>query len=97
MDEIPKEDLQAASEGVKAIAHEIRLAVLCHLLDGPMTVSELLAATAAEQTNLSKHLSKMRMLGLVETRKQGNFIQYRITNPAWEDVIDALKKIYCNN
>jgi len=97
MNEIPKENIQAASDGLKAIAHEIRLTVLCHLLNGPKTVSELLEATGAEQTNLSKHLSKMRMLGLLETRKQGNFIQYRIANPAWEEVINALKKIYCPN
>ncbi|MBL1259034.1 MAG: winged helix-turn-helix transcriptional regulator [Thiotrichaceae bacterium] len=95
MNPIPKENILAASEGLKAIAHEIRLTVLCHLLQAPMTVSELLEATGAEQTNLSKHLSKMRLLGLVETEKQGNFIQYRIANPEWGDVINALKKIYC--
>jgi len=95
MNQIAKEDVLAASEGLKAIAHEIRLTVLCHLLQGPMTVSELLKATGTEQTNLSKHLSKMRMLGLVETKKQGNFVQYRIANPYWGEVITALKKIYC--
>ncbi len=95
MKQIPKENVQAASEGLKAIAHELRLSVLCLLLDGPMTVSALLEATGAEQTNLSKHLSKMRMMGLLETEKQGNFIQYRIANQHWGDVIHALKKIYC--
>jgi len=95
MNQIPKENVQAASEGLKAISHEIRLTVLCHLLQGPMTVSELLEATGAEQTNLSKHLSKMRMLGLLETKKQGNFVQYSIANPAWGEVVQALKKIYC--
>jgi len=95
MNQIPKENVLAASEGLKAVAHEIRLSVLCLLLNGPMTVSELLEATGAEQTNLSKHLSKMRLLGLLETEKQGNFIQYRIANPDWGDVITALKKIYC--
>jgi len=95
MNQIPKENVMAASEGLKAIAHELRLTVLCLLLNGPMTVSELLEATGAEQTNLSKHLSKMRMIGLLETRKQGNFVQYRIANSAWGDVILSLKKIYC--
>ncbi|MCF6325413.1 MAG: metalloregulator ArsR/SmtB family transcription factor [Gammaproteobacteria bacterium] len=95
MNQIPRENVLAASEGLKAIAHEIRLTVLCHLLQGPMTVSELLKATGTEQTNLSKHLSKMRLLGLVETEKQGNFVQYRIANPHWGEVINALKTIYC--
>lgn len=95
MDAITQENIQAASEGLKGIANEIRLTVLCHLLEGPMTVSELLEVTGAEQTNLSKHLSKMRALGLLESRKQGIFIQYRIANPAWKDVIGALKNIYC--
>jgi len=95
MNQIPKENVRAASEGLKAIAHELRLTVLCLLLSGPMTVSELLEATGAEQTNLSKHLSRMRMLGLLEAKKQGNFVQYRIANPAWGNVIMSLKEIYC--
>jgi len=97
MGDITKENIQAASEGLKGVANEIRLTVLCHLLDGPMTVSELLEITGAEQTNLSKHLSKMRALGLLESRKQGVFIQYRIINPAWKGVIGALKNIYCSD
>lgn len=60
-----------------------------------MTVGELQKATGAEQTNLSKHLSKMRLLGLLDTKKQGNFVQYSIANPNWGEVIMALKKIYC--
>lgn len=93
--DIPKENLAAATEGLRAIANEIRLTVLCSLIERPMTVTELLEVTGAEQTNLSKHLSKMRMLGVLERTKRGNFIEYSIANPAWSNVIMALKEIYC--
>lgn len=95
INEIPQENLIAATEGLKAIANEIRLTVLCSLLERPMTVTELLEITGAEQTNLSKHLSKMRMLGVLKRNKRGNFIEYGIANPAWSHVIAALKEIYC--
>jgi len=92
---IPGEKIRAASEGLRAIAHELRLAVLCYLLDGPMCVQELMEATGAAQSNLSQHLSKMRMLGLLETEKRGQHVYYRLANSRWSDVLKALQCIYC--
>jgi len=92
---IPREKISAASEGLRAIAHELRLAVLCYLLDGPMCVQELIKATGAAQSNLSQHLSKMRMLGLLETEKRGQRVYYQIANAKWMDVMKALQCIYC--
>jgi len=95
MQEIPEDKIQAATQGLQAIAHELRLAVLCLLLDGPKNVGELMAATGAAQSNLSQHLAKMRMLGLLETEKRGQKVYYRIAHSGFADVIQALKKIYC--
>jgi len=95
MQTIPEEKIQAASEGLRAIAHEIRLTVLCHLLDGPMCVHELMQATGAAQSNLSQHLAKMRMMGIVTNEKRGQQVFYRIANPAFGELVSALKNIYC--
>ncbi len=95
MQAIPADRIHAASEGLRAIAHDVRLSALCHLLDGPMCVSELMDATGAAQSNLSQHLAKMRMLGIVATEKRGQHVYYRIANPAFGDLIAALRKIYC--
>ncbi len=95
MQEIPEESIKDAAQGLRAIAHELRLAVLCHLLNGPMCVNELMDATGASQSNLSQHLSKMRMMGLLTNEKRGQQVYYHIANPAFGDIVHALKKVYC--
>ena len=93
--EIPEDRIKAASQGLRAIAHELRLTVLCLLLERPMCVHELIEATGAAQSNLSQHLSKMRMLGILENEKRGQEVIYRIANPDFGDLVHALKAIYC--
>ena len=95
MRELPEDKVKEASQGLRAIGHELRLSVLCLLLENPMCVHELMEATGAAQSNLSQHLSKMRMLGIVENEKRGQQVFYRISNPAWEGLVVALKQIYC--
>jgi len=95
MQEIPQDKIQAATQGLRAIAHELRLAVLCILLEGPKNVGELMAATGAAQSNLSQHLAKMRMLGLLESEKRAQQVYYRIAHPGYADLVLALKHIYC--
>ncbi|MDQ6992986.1 MAG: metalloregulator ArsR/SmtB family transcription factor [Mariprofundus sp.] len=95
MNNIPREKIIAASEGLRAIAHEVRLSVLCSLLSGPMCVHELMEATGAAQSNLSQHLAKMRLMGVICNEKRGQNVYYRIANPAFSDLVLALQKIYC--
>ncbi|MFQ5582078.1 MAG: ArsR/SmtB family transcription factor [Mariprofundaceae bacterium] len=95
MQQIPEEKIQAATQGLRAIAHELRLAVLCHLMDGPMCVHELVSLTGASQSNLSQHLSKMRMMGLLVNEKRGQEVYYRLADPAYGDLVHALQRIYC--
>ncbi|MDQ6954367.1 MAG: metalloregulator ArsR/SmtB family transcription factor [Mariprofundaceae bacterium] len=92
---IPKDKVRAASEGLRAIAHELRLSVLCHLLAEPMCVAELMEATGSSQSNLSQHLSKMRLMGILQNEKRGQQVYYHIANPAFAELVEALKKIYC--
>jgi ArsR family transcriptional regulator len=95
MQEIPKEKIATAAQGLRAIAHELRLSVLCHLMEGPMCVHELMQRTGASQSNLSQHLSKMRMMGLLLNEKRGQEVYYSLANPAYGDLVHALKYIYC--
>lgn len=95
MQEIPEANIKDAAQGLRAIAHELRLAVLCHLMNGPMCVHELMEVTGASQSNLSQHLSKMRMLGLLTNEKRGQQVFYQISNPAYGDIVQSLKQIYC--
>jgi len=95
MQAIPQEKIRTASEGLRAIAHELRLSVLCHLLNGPMCVAELMESTGASQSNLSQHLSKMRLMGILQNEKRGQQVYYHIANPAFAELVQVLKGIYC--
>jgi len=95
MQAIPQEKITTASEGLKAIAHEVRLSVLCHLMDGPLCVHDLIERTGTSQSNLSQHLSKMRLMGILENEKRGQQVFYRIAKPEFKDLLAALQKIYC--
>lgn len=95
MQTIPEEKIRSASEGLRAIAHEVRLSVLCHLMNGPLCVQDLMQATGASQSNLSQHLAKMRMMGLLSTQKSGQRVIYSISSPEIGGLLDALRKMYC--
>jgi len=95
MQAIPEEKIRSASEGLRAMAHELRLSVLCHLINGPLCVQDLMEATGASQSNLSQHLGKMRMLGLLQSEKQGQRVIYSIASPEIGGLLDALRRIYC--
>jgi len=95
MQAIPEEKIRAASEGLRAIAHELRLAILCHLMEGPLCVQELIEVTGATQSNLSQHLARMRLMGLLKTEKRGQRVYYRLADSKWSDVLKALQGIYC--
>ncbi len=95
MQTIPQDKIRTASEGLRAIAHELRLSVLCHLLQGPMCVAELMEATGASQSNLSQHLTKMRLMGIVSNEKRGQQVYYHMTDPKFSELVQVLKSIYC--
>jgi len=95
MQAIPEEKIRIASEGLRALAHEVRLAVLCHLMNGPLCVQDLMQATGASQSNLSQHLAKMRMMGLLNTQKDGQRVIYSIASPELGGLLEALRRIYC--
>jgi len=64
-------------------------------MNGPMCVNELIQATGTSQSNLSQHLAKMRMLGIIANEKRGQQVYYRITNPEFMGLVQVLKRVYC--
>jgi len=66
---------------------ESRIAILSELEDGPKRVSDVVAATALGQTNVSKHLACLWDCGLVERHRQGREVHYRLA----EGVVPLLR------
>ncbi len=95
MNDFNETELHRAVQGLRAITHELRLAILCHLMEGPLSVGEIIEKTGATQSNISQHLGKMHMLGLIQRERQGKQIYYRLADPKFIRIIEALKSVYC--
>lgn len=78
-----------------AMANTKRLLILCNLLDVERSVGELAEIVALEQSPLSQHLSKLRALGLVKTRRDGQSIRYSLASDNVRRVLETLYGIYC--
>lgn len=79
---------------LKSMAHPQRLFILCRLHQKECTVSELEVLTDASQPLISQHLQRMRREGLVDSRREGNFVYYSVNDDHVRVLIDALEKLY---
>ncbi|MFQ5470199.1 MAG: ArsR/SmtB family transcription factor [Gammaproteobacteria bacterium] len=95
MIEYPEEQLKETVQLLRAIAHELRLQIICHLADGPMNVSDLLSATGVSQPNLSQHLAKLRMLGILNCERRSQHVFYSLADPDIKRIVTTLKSVYC--
>ena len=66
---------------LKALSHEGRLMILCHLAAGERSVTELEGLLGQRQAAVSQQLARLRLEGLVATRRAGKAIHYRISDP----------------
>ncbi len=84
----------AAARMLKLLASEQRLLILCKLIEGESSVSDLAAHVGLAQSATSQHLAKMRAEGLVATRREAQTIFYRLDDPAAIRMLDTLCEIY---
>ena len=66
----------------KAIAHPIRLRLLAALRNGPLCVCQMTVVVKLAASTVSEHLSELRKAGLVVDRKEGRWVEYRISDGA---------------
>jgi len=84
-----------AANFLRALASEHRLMVLCTLLQGEMSVSELLKVIPLTQSALSQHLAVLRRERLVTTRRDGQTVFYGLKSGPAPSVIRVLYDNYC--
>ena len=79
---------------LKTLAHPQRLFILCTLVRGESTVSELRNECGASQSVISQHLTRMRREGIVQARRNGNFVHYRVADPKLSELIMNMERIF---
>lgn len=91
---IPK--AQEAAETVKALAHETRLLAVCFIGKSEKSVQELEAFLGTTQSNISQHLARLKGAGILQSRKEGKQVFYRLVSPQMFRLILSLQEIYCS-
>ena len=86
-----------ASNFLKAISHEGRLMILCHLVSGEKSVSELEALLSSRQAAVSQQLSRLRLEGLVESRREGKTIFYRLADDRPRKMLELVYELFCKD
>jgi len=89
------ESAREATDFLKALAHEGRLIILCRLVEGECTVGELEQMLAARQAAVSQQLSRLRLEGLVSTRREGKTVYYSIKDERVRQMIDVVYRLFC--
>lgn len=86
-----------ASNFLKAISHEGRLMILCHLVTGEKSVTELEDLLAARQAAVSQQLSRLRLEGLVIPRRDGKAIYYRLADDRPRRILEVVYELFCGD
>ena len=85
-------DLQALTDVYAALADQTRLRMLALLRDGEICVCHIHASLEVPQPTASRHLAYLRKAGLVDARRDGTWMHYRLSpigNPVIASVVDA--------
>lgn len=85
----------AAAAFLKALSHEGRLMILCHLSSGEKSVTELEQLLETRQAAVSQQLARLRLEGLVATRRDGKAIFYSIQDPRVLRTINLVYDMFC--
>jgi len=91
---ISDDSLDNAVKGLKAIAHPARLKILCFLQEKEATVNEIVEVTGMSQSAVSQHLSKMKAYNVLNDRRDGNRVFYRLSEKEYNQLVNALCLIY---
>jgi len=81
------------AEIAKAIAHPLRIAVVNFLKDGEQCVCDIAKHIDSERSNVSRHLSVMANAGLLEYRKEGLKVIYKLKTPCILDFFSCVSRV----
>ena len=72
----------------RTLGHPARVRILELLRDGEHSVGALQEALGLDSGGTSQHLAALRRIGLVESRKEGTSVFYRVADPRVLDLLD---------
>ena len=89
------EHIGTAARALKAIAHPLRLKILCVLGGGEECVQDIVEAVGTSQSNISQHLAILRDKGVLQTRKDANRVYYSVCDERTLQLIVLMREVFC--
>jgi DNA-binding transcriptional ArsR family regulator len=89
------EDINRAAESIKAMAHPLRLKILCLLGNQSVSVQEIVDVCGTTQSNISQHLAILRNKGILGCRKESNRVYYSIDDQRTLQLIQLMRDVFC--
>ena len=78
------------AEIAKAVSHPVRVAIIDFLKDGEQCVCDIAERVDSERSNVSRHLSVMVRAGVLECRKEGLKVIYKLKTPCILDFFSCV-------
>ncbi|MDH2918513.1 MAG: metalloregulator ArsR/SmtB family transcription factor [Sideroxydans sp.] len=89
------QDIEQAAQAIKAMAHPLRLKILCLLGNQELSVQDIVENVGTTQSNISQHLAILRDKEVLATRKEANFVYYRINDPRTLKLVGLMREVFC--
>jgi DNA-binding transcriptional ArsR family regulator len=89
------QDIEQAALAIKAMAHPLRLKILCLLGNQELSVQDIVENVGTTQSNISQHLAILRDKDVLATRKEANFVYYRINDPRTLKLVGLMREVFC--
>lgn len=90
-----KEQIEQAARAMKAIAHPLRLKILCVLGDTETSVQDIVDAVGTSQSNISQHLAILREKGILRSRKEANRVFYSVSDQRTLQLVVMMREVFC--
>ncbi len=90
-----QEHIEQAARALKAIAHPLRLKILCVVGEREACVQEIVDAVGTSQSNISQHLAILRDKEVLVARKDANRVYYRVGDERTLQLVGMMREVFC--
>ncbi|ALE86177.1 winged helix-turn-helix transcriptional regulator [Pseudonocardia sp. EV170527-09] len=86
----PEDEVRRVADAMRMLSDPTRVKILWALMQGESSVACLADLVGAAPTAVSQHLSKLRLSGLVENRREGTYVYYTVEDATVRAVLERV-------
>jgi len=90
-------DIERAAFALKAMSHPLRLKILCAVGEQELAVQDIVNCVGTTQSNVSQHLAKLRDKDILASRRDANYIFYRVKDERTLRLVEMMRDVFCSS